>query len=82
MRKRSLAIVTLIATLGGCSAQQQQLACDLDGKIQPIAADVVTTLVPQTTAGVAIDNAVVHPAIAKYCASLGGTAVSASVAKP
>jgi hypothetical protein len=54
----------------------EQAACLVDGVVQPIAAPVLATLVPQASIAVSIDNALVHPNVVKFCANLGGTPVA------
>ena len=56
-----------------------QIFCKIDGVAQPIAAAVVAALVPAGAAAVAFDAGFMHPSIVAYCASLNGSAVSATV---
>jgi hypothetical protein len=63
--------------LSACSVQQLQLACQTDAATVPIADATLATLVPAASAGIAIDTALVHPAVVKYCASLGAVPVAA-----
>ena len=55
------------------------VACLVDGVTQPIGAAVLGGLVPEAVAGIAIDQAAVHPAVIKFCAALGGTPTAATV---
>lgn len=63
---------------------QQQAACQTDAGVQPLGAALLTTLVPASDGVVSLDTLLVHPAVVKYCAGLGGTpaAVPASAAPP
>lgn len=70
------------AALAACSPQQQQVACQVDGVMQPIAAATLASLVPASTPVVAVDTGLIHPAVVNYCASIGGTAVATAAATP
>jgi len=83
---RVLGMFVLLAAVGGavsaCTAQQQaqatvaiQIACQVDGSVQPIAAGVVSSLGPAAAAAASTDSLLVHPAIVSACKSLGGTPV-------
>ena len=68
-----------LALFGGCAApptaQQQQVLrvlCQVDGAIVPVAQPVVATLGPSGATAVALDAALVHPAVVAACAQLGG----------
>lgn len=58
---------------------QVQLACNVDGVAQPIAASTISVLVPPASAAVAFDNGVIHPAVVAFCASQGGVAKALAV---
>ena len=53
--------------------QDAGVACMIDGVVQPIAAPVLAALVPTAAGAVGIDTLAIHPAVAAFCASLGGT---------
>jgi hypothetical protein len=63
---------TLVLSACGTPAQQQ-LACQTDKNLVPIADTTLTTLVPGAAPAVSIDTLLVHPAVVAYCATLGGT---------
>src|SRR5487761_790775 len=72
--------------LAGCAGSPSpgtvstlQLACRIDAVAQPLAAAGVASLVPAGAAAGAADTGMIPPAIAAYCASLGGTAVAVPV---
>lgn len=52
------------------------IACAGDAILQPIGAELLTTLVPEAAAGVSIDSLVVHPAIVKLCAGMNAKPVA------
>jgi hypothetical protein len=83
---RMLGMFVLLAAVGGavsgCTAQQQaqatvaiQIACQVDGSVQPIAAGVVSSLGPAAAAAASTDSLLVHPAIVAACKTVGGTPV-------
>ena len=63
-------------------AQQAQVqialsvACNVDGLLVPIAQPVVAGLVPSAAGVVALDQALVHPAVVQACAAVGGAPAS------
>lgn len=83
-----LLLVTVGLFLFGCTSsgdltpQAQKFftaACKSDQGVQPIAASVLSQLLPQSTPAVALENAFIHPAVVKYCEGLGQTAVAVPV---
>jgi uncharacterized lipoprotein len=79
---RTIMAAAAVLALAGCSTAQQQIACKIDGELQPIAAGALAVLVPESAPIVAADTGAIHPAVVAYCADLGGTAVVAPVAAP
>jgi len=81
----ALAMAPALAGCANTPAQQAQLrqieqtACMIDGIAQPIGAAVLGALVPSSGAAVTVDQSLVHPAVAAYCNSLGGTPAKVSV---
>lgn len=72
-------MIAVLAVLTSCTpmsdSQRAHLvaACDVDGKIIPLAQSVVANMgVPGATAS-AIDTLLVHPAVIAACAKLQGT---------
>ena len=70
--------------LAGCTAaggltpqatMALQVACQVDGAVQPIAAGVVSGLSPAGASVASADSLMVHPAVVAACAKLGGTPV-------
>lgn len=59
---------------------QQQVACQTDAALVPIADGTLSTLVPASAGIVSLDTLLVHPAVVNYCKTLGGTPVAASAA--
>lgn len=83
------ALLTATVCLAACNADGTPTAqtaaalaigCAVDGVVQPIAAQLASTLVPAAGPVVGLDNALVHPAVVAACAKLGGKPVV--VAKP
>lgn len=80
------ALLVGLTACSSCTADQQakalhyvSLACEVDGKYQPIAVSVLNAAgvaVPQLTNVAALDQAVVHPAVVAFCASVGGAPVA------
>ena len=71
----SAALVAACAAPGLSPTQQARLvaACDVDGKVIPLAQTVVASMgVPGATAS-AIDRLLVHPAVLAECEKLRGT---------
>ncbi len=64
--------------LQACTVAQQHVGCQVDTVTVPIADAAVTGLVPTASGAVAVDAALVHPAIQAYCAALGGLPVPTS----
>jgi hypothetical protein len=69
--------------LSACNDPQQlqqalQAACKIDGVVVPIAQTQMATLVPASAGAVTIDELLIHPAVVKYCAGLGGTPTTAA----
>lgn len=80
-----MAGLLLAGIVSACTAQQQTdvaIGCNLDQSFQPIAADLLATLVPASSDAVSIDDLLVHPAVVAYCQSLGGTPAPAPAATP
>jgi len=65
-------------------AQQQMVAalCQTDAAAQPIAVAITPVVAPEAAGAVAVDQAVVHPAIVAACAGINATAVGATVTTP
>ena len=88
--KAALVPVILLALgigLQACTAAQQHVGCQVDTVTVPIADAAIAGLVPTASGAVAVDAALVHPAVKAYCAALGGmpvptTAVAAVAALP
>lgn len=81
-----VALAAIAMALSGCTSSQVakvetqvQIACNVDGVAQPIAAATLATLVPAATPAVALDNGVIHPAIVAFCAKQGGIAQALTV---
>jgi len=81
MRKRTVLVATLaLSALAGCTNQQLQTACVIDGVAQPIAVTIGTTVAsaagaaPVATATAAADGQI-HAAVQGACRALNGTAV-------
>ncbi len=77
-----LAGLCVAAALPGCTSTggltpqataALQIACQVDGALQPIAAGVVSNLGVAGASAAASDNLLVHPAVVSACAKLGGT---------
>ena len=82
--KRFLIAAGAACLLAGCTAAggltpqatvALQVACQVDGAVQPIAAGVVSGLSPAGATVASADSLMVHPAIVAACAKLGGTPV-------
>lgn len=76
MRFLILASVTALAACSNPTPQQlhaMQVACAVDGAVQPIAAATMAVAVPASAPAVSADTLLAHPAIVAYCANLGGT---------
>ena len=82
--KRFLIAAGAASLLAGCTAAggltpqatvALQVACQVDGAVQPIAAGVVSGLSPAGATVASADSLMVHPAIVAACAKLGGTPV-------
>jgi hypothetical protein len=50
------------------------IGCPVDGVVVPVADTVIAALVPGSAGAVTVDTALVHPAVLKLCAGLGGGA--------
>jgi hypothetical protein len=81
---RKIILASLLA-LGACqngqltpqAAASLTMACKVDGAVQPIAVGVAATLPqPGAQAGATVDALLVHPAVVKACADLGGAPVA------
>ena len=86
MKHTFMAAVAVAAlALGGCANGKLtpqavvalQVACQVDGSVQPIAAGVVSGLGATGATVATADTALVHPAIVAACAKLGGTQIVA-----
>lgn len=53
-----------------------KIACAVDGAVVPVADPVLAAAVPSTAPAVTIDLLLVHPAVVKLCADLGGVPVA------
>lgn len=71
-----LFILATLAALAACSDHQVQVACAVDGVVQPIAAGTMAVAVPASAPAVSVDSLLVHPAIVAYCAKLGGAPIA------
>ena len=82
--KRFLIAAGAACLLAGCTAAGAltpqatvalQVACQVDGAVQPIAAGVVSGLSPAGATIASADSLMVHPAVVAACAKIGGTPV-------
>lgn len=62
--------------------QDAQVGCLIDGTAQPIAASVLSGLVPSAAGAVSLDTLLVHPAVVNFCKTLGGTTTTVPAAAP
>ena len=67
-------------TTPSVGSELKEVACAIDGVIQPIAAATLATLVPGGQLAVDLDTGLIHPAIVAWCAQNGGTATTTTVA--
>lgn len=76
MRKAVALAAFLGLFLGACSVQQEQVACQVDSTLQPVAISVLAAAGGAAGAtAAAADTLVVHPLVVAYCQSLGGVPV-------
>lgn len=78
MRFLILASVAALAACANPTPQQlhtMQVACAVDGAVQPIAAATLAVAVPASAPAVSADTLLAHPAVVAYCANLGGTPI-------
>lgn len=83
-------LVTLVS-LAACTPQGEltprakaalTTACLVNGVIQPVAVKVLAVTTPEAAGALAIDAALVHPAVQAACAAVGGTPADAPDAAP
>lgn len=79
----AIAAACLLAACNNLTPAQQakvklalSVACNVDGAVVPIAQPVVAGLVPTAAGIVALDQALVHPAVVQACAAVGGAPAS------
>jgi hypothetical protein len=80
---RSALLLALL--VAGCSASQQQMTaalCQKDAALQPVAVSIAPIVAPSSGSVVAVDQAVVHPAIVAACAGISAVPVGATVTTP
>ena len=75
----ALGSVSACSTLTPSEVKLIQVACQVDGQLQPVAVTLADELVPAVAPLVATDQALVHPAVVAACANVAAGAKPVAV---